>query len=245
MIREQHVSVERASSEESFQDGQPTETGSAQFADQELRHELRNALTAAIGYSAWLRRRSSQWADQRDRRAFEVIDSSLRLASRLVQDVRAAEPRERRDLRLVVAEAVSHVPPLRFGDVVVTILTEEPLVGEWDPERIMQTFINVLGNAVKYSPDGTPIVVEIARHGDRARVAVRDQGIGIEAKDVEAIFGGYRTELARLIGPGSGIGLGLSRRLIEAEGGLLGVSSRPGVGSEFWVELPLILPPAP
>jgi K+-sensing histidine kinase KdpD len=70
-------------------------------------------------------------------------------------------------------------------------------------------------------------------------VVVRDQGIGIETHDLDAIFAGYRTELARLVSSGSGVGLGLSRRLVEAEGGQLGVSSRPGRGSAFWVDLPI------
>jgi signal transduction histidine kinase len=192
-----------------------------------------------------LRRRSSRWTDQRDRHALEVVHSGLRLASRLVQENHAAETRTHSDLRQVAAIAVSQVPPPRLGDVVVNCLTELPLVGRWDQERLVQVLINLLGNAVKYSPGGTPIVVEIARLGDRGRILVRDRGIGIEAQDLDVIFEGHRTELGRLVSSGSGIGLGLSRRLVEAEGGQLGVSSSPGSGSAFWVDLPLTPPSGP
>jgi signal transduction histidine kinase len=217
----------------------PREPEAERLDGREFRHELRNALTAAVGYAAWLRRRSADWTDERDRRALDAIQSSLRLAGSLIQDDHVPEPRESPDLRRIAAIAVSQVPPLRLGDVVVRILTEDPLVGRWDADRIVQVLVNLLSNAVKYSPRGTPIIVEISRKEMRGRVIVRDRGIGIEAKDLDAIFEGHRTELARLVGAGSGIGLGLSRRLVEAEGGRLGVTSRPGGGSAFWIDLPL------
>jgi len=245
MTREHDVAVERASGDESVMDGPPAGIGWAQRADQELRHELRNALTAAIGYTAWLRQRSALWTNPRDRRAVEAVHVSLRHASRLLQDEAAAEPRECCSLRQLAALAVQHVPPHRIDDVVFNILTQDPLVGRWNAAGIVQVLINLLDNAVKYSPRGTPIVVEIERHSDWGHLVVRDQGIGIEAKDLAAIFEGHRTELAQLVSSGSGIGLGLSRRLVEAEGGCLGVSSKPGIGSEFWLDLPLNLSVAP
>jgi signal transduction histidine kinase len=245
MTREHDVAVERASDDASVPDGMPVETAFTYQADQELRHELRNALTAAIGYTSWLRRRSALWTNQRDRRAIESVQVSLRHASRLIQEKPIGESSECCSLRRLAALAVQHVPPLRIDDVVFKILTADPLVGRWNAERIVQVLINVLDNAVKYSPTGTPIVVEIARHHNWGRLIIRDQGIGIEANDLEAIFEGRRTELAQLVSSGSGIGLGLSRRLIKAEGGHLGVSSNAGIGSEFWLELPLDLSVAP
>ena len=239
MVREQNSTLERVSSDESVMVEPPVGIASVHLADQELLHELRNALTAAIGYTDLLRRRSAEWTDERDLRALEAIHDSLRLAGRLVQDEHAVEPRVRCSLRQLAAIAVGQVPPLRGDDVSFTVLTDDPLVGRWDAERIVQVLINVLGNAVKYSPAGTPIVVEIARHGNWGRIVIRDEGIGIEADDLEAIFEGHRTELAQLVSPGSGIGLGLSRRLVEAEGGRLRASSTAGIGSEFWVDLPL------
>ena len=244
MAREQIATVERTSSDELVMVEPSAGNSSVSLADRELRHELRNALTAAIGYTSWLGRRSAQWTNAQDRRAVEAILDSLRLANRLVQDEDAVESREHCSLRQLAAVAVGQVPPMRFDDINFNILTDDPLIGRWDAERIVRVLINVLSNAVKYSPTGTPIVVEISRHGNWGRIEVRDQGIGIEATDLEAIFEGHRTELARLVSPGAGIGLGLSRRLVEAEGGLLRVSSEAGVGSAFWVDLPLSVPPS-
>lgn len=215
----------------------------AGLADRELRHELRNALAAAVGYASWLRQRADGWESERDRHALDVIQASLRRACRLlwpaIEQEKRPESREHPDLRGLVVVAVSQVPPQRFGDIVVRILTADPLAGDWDDEQITQVLINLLGNAVKYSPCGSPIVVELGRCGDRARVVVRDQGIGIAQQDRDAIFKGHRSQRAREVSEGSGIGLRLSRRLIEAHGGELGVVDQQDAGSAFWFELPL------
>jgi signal transduction histidine kinase len=213
--------------------------GPTGFDDRELRHELRNALTAAAGYAQWLERRSTSWTDERERRALEAIRQGIERAWHLLEDDWGHKHGPHLELRQLVAEAVSQVPPLRIGDVVVRILAEEPLVGRWDSEQIVEVLANLLDNAVKYSPPGTPIVIEIAREADQARITVRDRGIGIDDKDLNAIFEGHRTELARAVAEGSGIGLRLCHRLVHAEGGRIGVTSHPGNGSAFWMTLPL------
>jgi signal transduction histidine kinase len=170
-----------------------------------------------------------------------VIHESVQRACRLLEsngDVPTPLP-TRPELRQLVGQAVSQVPPSRLADVIVRIRTEEPLVGRWNGERVVQVLVNLLSNAVKYSPPGLPIVVEIARRSEWGRIVVQDRGIGIAAEDLEAVFDGYRTELSRLVSDGSGIGLRLSRRLIRAEGGEIGAMSQPGRGSSFWVDLPL------
>ncbi len=105
----------------------------------------------------------------------------------------------------------------------------------------MQALVNLLHNAAKYSAPGTPIDVDVRRLGATgwARVVVRDHGIGIDEEALEAIFAGHRTERACSTAPGSGIGLRLSRRLVEADGGLLWAMNLPDGGSAFYLELPL------
>src|SRR5688500_15353301 len=112
MAREQIAAVEAGSSGESVMVEPPSGISSDNLADQELRHELRNALTAAFGYTAWLRRSSAQWTDQKDRRAVEAIHDSLCRAIRLMQDAHAIEPREHCSLRQLAMVAIGQVPPL-------------------------------------------------------------------------------------------------------------------------------------
>ena len=115
----------------------------------------------------------------------------------------------------------------------------EEVVGHWDAARLARVLDNLLGNAVKYSPDGGDIEVNIATDGAFGSVTVTDHGIGIAAKDLGRIF----TPMFRGTNTGSvaGTGLGLSgsRTLVELMGGRIQVQSRLGQGSTFTIWLPL------
>ena len=211
----------------------------------ELRHELGNALTAASAHVYALLRRLPAWAEPRDRQALEAIRDSHLRARDLLHPAPVAFPPTRCDLQALIALAVSQVPPERAADLLVNVRTETPLIGCGHPERIVQVLANLLDNAVKYSPPGTPIEVESYWVSEAARdwalISVSDQGIGISAEAMQAVFSGYRTAAACQTAPGSGLGLQLSRRLIEAEGGQLWAMGRPGPGSSFCMKLPLAI----
>ncbi|WP_437589050.1 sensor histidine kinase [Sorangium sp. So ce1000] len=114
------------------------------------------------------------------------------------------------------------------------------MVARCDPARIAQVLNNLISNAIKYSPQRGEITVSVGEDRDRAFVTVADQGIGIEPEDVERIFEPFRRVGAcRELVPGVGLGLWLARRIAEAHGGSLGMSSAPGQGSVFRIELPL------
>jgi len=196
-----------------------------------------NALTAASGYAQLLLRRWTASAEAPDRPAVEAVLANLTRAARLLE----SEPRRRApgDLRELVAQAAYQISPGRRSDLLVVLPTTEPVLGWWNEDRLLQVLANLLDNAAKYSRPGTPIHVELRRVGQVAQIAVQDQGIGIEAIELERIFAGHRTADARRLAAGSGIGLRLSRRLIAAEGGRLWVTSRPGIGSTFTIEMPL------
>ena len=108
-----------------------------------------------------------------------------------------------------------------------------------DREAIEEALVNLLTNAAKYGPEGSPIRVTVACRGDRVSIAVSDRGIGIPPADVERIFAGfYRGEQARERNiPGLGIGLALARKVARAHGGDLVVASTPGAGSTFTLTL--------
>jgi signal transduction histidine kinase len=119
---------------------------------------------------------------------------------------------------------------------------ERPVWVIADPLRLGQVVSNLLSNAFKYSPEGAPVIVGVTLLEDFALVSVQDRGEGIAADDQERVFERfYRADkgLTQTTG-GFGLGLYISRRLAEAMGGGLVLSSRPGEGSTFSVSLPLL-----
>jgi signal transduction histidine kinase len=107
-----------------------------------------------------------------------------------------------------------------------------------DATRVEQILVNLLGNAVRHTPEHTTVTVSIEAVGDRLVIQVDDEGQGIAPEDLEQIFDIYVTkagEEAR----GVGLGLPLSRRLARLLGGELRALSRPGVGGRFLLEVPL------
>lgn len=108
-----------------------------------------------------------------------------------------------------------------------------------DPIRIGQVLRNLLGNAAKYSPPGSPIALSAVATAERIRIEVVDRGMGIEPGDLDRIFhkfGRGRNAVGGRV-PGVGLGLYLSRRIVRLHGTDLTVHSQPGVGSTFGFEL--------
>lgn len=206
---------------------------------QELRHEVANALAVASGYAQRLLRHCPVGAAESDRVALQAIRESVDRAMRLLDSATAAAVATGSDLRVLVARATLEIPTQRQDDLDVRVLASGPLTGKWDDERVVEVIVNLLLNAAKYSARHTRIVVVLSRFGPVAQVVVRDRGIGIAAGEQDAVFKGYRTGPARQMAEGSGIGLGLSRRLAEEQGGRLWVTSVPHVGSDFYFALPL------
>jgi signal transduction histidine kinase len=120
------------------------------------------------------------------------------------------------------------------------------LVGDWDPDRLERALDNLLGNAVKFSPDGGDVVVAVARDGREAVLRVRDQGVGIPAADLPRLFERFHRG-ANVVGRigGAGIGLADVHRVVAEHGGAVSVESRVpdaggrGGGSTITVRLPL------
>jgi signal transduction histidine kinase len=110
-----------------------------------------------------------------------------------------------------------------------------------DPDRLERIVVNLLTNALKYSPPGTEVTISVEEGEGGPALAVRDRGPGIAPADLPHLFERFFRGDRGCGGPGLGLGLFISRRLVEAHGGRIGVESRPGEGSTFRVELP----PAP
>ena len=110
-----------------------------------------------------------------------------------------------------------------------------PAVGEF--RRVLQILLNLVGNAIRYSPEGSVVWLRAEREGARARIVVADQGEGLSAEQQERAFEKFE-RLGRSGGGGSGLGLYISRRLARAMGGELTVESAPGQGARFTLDLP-------
>jgi PAS domain S-box-containing protein len=123
-----------------------------------------------------------------------------------------------------------------------TAAIPDGLPAAWfDPLRIGQVVTNLVGNAVKFTPEGGTIRLTAQAQGARLRVEVRDSGIGIEAAQHERVFQRFvQVDMGLTRGAdGVGLGLAIAKQLIEVHGGTIGLESAPGEGSTFWFEVPL------
>jgi signal transduction histidine kinase len=169
-----------------------------------------------------------------DRLIRNMLDLSL------VESGRLQLQREPVDLVVLARHAVDQTQLLTRSHTVRLDAPEAPLIGDWDAGRLDQILQNLLSNAVKYAPDGGEIVVEVKDASGTASIAVTDQGVGIAAEALPRLFDRfYRSrEAAASSAGGLGLGLAITRILVEAHGGQISVESRLGEGSTFRVTLP-------
>lgn len=121
--------------------------------------------------------------------------------------------------------------------VVKTAFPETVIPVLCDPDAISLALVNLIPNAIKYTPPGGEIELSLRREEGRAghvEISVRDSGIGIPAGELDAIFSGfYRTQQGKKTAAGTGLGLKISKEFIEAHGSLLKVESEPGKWARF------------
>jgi signal transduction histidine kinase len=147
--------------------------------------------------------------------------------------------RGRCDLGAMLRRVVSEVQGQR-SDVPITLEIEcDDLTGEWDEFRLEQVVVNLLTNALRYGA-GKPIVVTLAQLPGAAAIRVSDQGVGIAPEDRARVFEQFVRVGDRLRTPGLGLGLYITKQLVEAHGGTISVESTLGEGSTFTVALPTV-----
>jgi signal transduction histidine kinase len=218
-------------------------------------HEFRTPLTAIIGYSALLRR-SSEGGDPGDPMLAHtgpdrIHSAGLHLLA-LVEEVLDLAQMDAGHFDLQVEEVELSALARRTAEELrplatrkrQTLLTDVPEgTLRVDPNRMRQVLYNLLSNAIKFTPAGGTISVSALLEGDKARITVADDGIGIPIDDQRRIFEEF-TQVAEH-GPHEGTGLGLSivRRLVAAHGGHTELESVPGQGSRFIVTLPRVAHP--
>jgi signal transduction histidine kinase len=216
-------------------------------------HELKSPLNALQLQIHMLARMAKDAAGSKlAERAEKAARASQRLGL-LIDDLmdvsrinsgRMALKREEVDLAALTRELVARMSEeLARAGCDVTLVAEGPVPGSWDRLRLEQVLVNLLSNAAKYGA-GHPVRVTVELEGGAARLAVRDEGIGVAPEEQERIFERFeRAASVQQRFKGLGLGLWITRRIVEAHGGTIRLQSQLGQGSTFTVELPRVEPP--
>ena len=141
------------------------------------------------------------------------------------------------DLPEMATKALDNVRALPGAERILVKLPDDGFTAWADHERLERIVTNLLENAIKFSEEGA-VVVDGSRSGDSVDIWVAYEGVGIEEDRLKTVFSGAGPAGQMAAPRGTGLGLHLARRLIEAHGGALTVESKPGAGSTFTVRLP-------
>jgi signal transduction histidine kinase/CheY-like chemotaxis protein len=246
------VTGQRGELEQAHQARQAAQDAKTEYVSR-VSHELRTPINTVLGFGELLclgdlAAEHREWASM-------VVKAARHLAA-LIDDIGDISRGEMQKLPVsiepvpaasVISDALDLIRPLAVSHGVH--LDPSPAASAHvfaDPRRLRQVLLNLLSNAVKYNhPAGRVTVAVDARPGERLRIAIRDTGRGIADYDIGQLFTPFqRLDAAQAGIEGAGLGLTLSRQLIEAMGGTIGATSAPGEGSVFWLELPIAQPAA-
>lgn len=210
-----------------------------------LTHEVRNPLNAIAGYSRLI--------------GAKITDSELvgyaHKVTQMVDHVAGIISDVNLNTRLEKGQLATNIEPVDIATIVqqsLEIISDsactipvqlEELTGRVlaDPQHLRQVMVNLLSNAIKYNvSNGTVTVTSALQTNGNIQITVRDTGRGISAQGLETIFEPYeRLDLNKSDIEGLGLGLSICKLMVEAMNGKIGVDSQQGVGSTFWIELPL------
>ena len=226
----------------------------SKFKDQFLStmsHELRTPLNAVLGFSDLLTEERYGPLNDRQRRYINHIHTGGSHLLRLINDILDLSKIEAGRLQLSIenvavntcfGEALDTLRPL--ADKKSQTLVQHPsakLNVRADGTRFKQILMNLLGNAIKFTPENGKIELSAMQIGDLVRIEVRDSGPGIPPAEQQRIFEAFYRLSQSDKGPeGTGLGLAITRRLVELHGGELSIESQPGSGSSFFFTLPVV-----
>ncbi len=213
-----------------------------------MSHELRTPLTVIKGNVDLMRRMK-----QLDEESLSNIDQEAGRLTRLVGGLLLLAQAEsgkltlnmgRVELDTLLLEVFHEMRVLAGNKVRLKMADIDQLQVKGDRDRLKQVLLNLVGNAIQYTPQGGEVFISLAKVGEQARIIVRDTGPGIPAEDLPFIFERfYRAEKSRTRSKTSGFGLGLSiaQWIVENHGGTIKVESKEGKGTTFAIWLPLLV----
>jgi PAS domain S-box-containing protein len=217
-----------------------------------MSHELRTPLNSIVGFTELMIDARFGKLPERYQEFAEIMHASAQHLLQLINDIldlakvesgKIDFQPERVDLPAIIAEATAIITGLAAKRKIALRVEIDQALGRvyLDPMRLKQVLYNYLSNAVKFTSEGGHVVLRArAEEGDRFRIEVEDTGIGIRPEDEHKLFIEFQqldASTAKKF-PGSGLGLSLTRRLVEAQGGTVGVRSVFGSGSTFFATLP-------
>ena len=214
-------------------------------------HDLKNPLTAILGFSTTLQSRLDRLPPERSKEFLGHITNAARKLQRMLDDLLDIDRMDRGTL-------TPNLMPTDIGALVRRTVEETDMQGRAvtigaddvtvnvDPPKVERIVENLITNAVKYTPDGSPIDVRVEPREGGVLIAVEDRGEGIPDQQKQAVFDPFhRAPGAEKVAKGTGVGLSLVSRFAELHGGRAWVEDRPGGGASFLVFLPGENPPAP
>lgn len=217
-------------------------------------HDLRTPLTTVMGWASML----ADAARHPERSGSEAISSfadelqsQVQRLDTMIDDLLDASriQQNRLELRVELTDLVSlgqhvfarfeHAPERRETHQLI-FESSATVTGQWDPARLDQVMTNLISNALKYSPEGGEVRVSVSAIGSWAVLKVQDQGIGMNSEELGGLFEPFRrADTARRVAGGTGLGLHITRQLVEQHGGTIEFVSAPGAGTTATVRLPL------
>ncbi|HAD03296.1 MAG: hypothetical protein A2091_10305 [Desulfuromonadales bacterium GWD2_61_12] len=216
-------------------------------------HELRTPLTSMIGYADLLREdlEHGRFTPEEKSEFTRTICAKGEVLSRIIDDLLDISRIQRgmplplhcqpEDPAVLVGQTVRQFemtsPQHRFLLDLAEVL---PAVISCDRDRVTQVLENLLSNAVKYSPPGKIITTSVAVDGDKVRITVSDEGIGMTPEQLDHVFEKfYRADTTDTAVGGLGLGMNIARQIVESHGGAIQVTSTPGVGTRASFTLPV------
>ena len=244
--------TERKQAEEALRRAKEEAERVSRFKDQFLStmsHELRTPLNAVLGFSELLQDERYGSLNERQHRYLNHIQNGGKHLLALINDILDLSKIEAGRIELSIGnvpveqtfhEVLAGLRPLADRkSQALSVREGAPLAVRADPTRLRQVLTNLVGNAVKFTPESGRIELAARSENGQVRIEVRDNGPGIPLEEQKRIFEAfYRLKKAGQSAEGTGLGLAITHRLVELQGGQLDVESQPGQGSCFYFTLP-------